>query len=230
MKVLKQEVEKIIDDYVEKHYESAIPDMPDHKFSLRYERRKEKILCAYENALASNVYRPERKGLRKSFTVCLAAIIAAAFLALSVCAAYYLLDKFYFTSYGDEVIAQLNSNGSHPTEILEKYDFGCDMSEYTRTEINSVNGSSVHISYEKDDTVINLNQYIKDSYSAIHANPETAPGGLQVISIDGKEAYYFKTERGYIMEIDTEDYILGIVTNVSEKELIALAQSIKTVR
>ncbi|MCM1525187.1 MAG: DUF4367 domain-containing protein, partial [Ruminococcus sp.] len=173
-----------------------VPQMPDHKFSRKFERKMKKLIRHGYRETVHN-----RKITVKRLFVCItAALIAAVVMAFSVGAVRDFFKNFFMEVFGTHTTVQtFSDNINVPISIKDVYMIdmpnGFDM--VYKDEIFEWSPFIAYI-YRKDDDYISFNQFLKSEYD-VDINTENRP--LDYIEINGND--------GYIVDLGNNEYYIS---------------------
>ena len=207
---------------------SEMESLPNHKFSLRF-RRKMKMMLRESNApknrtLVNNSAKVFQR--EKTFRLALVAVLLMAFLTACAATVRYVYDRFVREEHATYSMMMSIEDEDAPTEILEKYDIGRDMSGYERIVWDD-DAIDRWIEYTKGDRYVSICQSLKSNYN-VRLNTENAivtegtVHGNQAICIKLDE----KVENGYEIIWDDGSYIIEVWGNLSEEEMMEIANSV----
>lgn len=202
-----------------------VPQMPDHKFSRKFER-KMKRLIRYGCNEPTHYHKITVKQLFVCITV---ALFAAVVMAFSVGAVRDFFKNFFMEVFGTHTTVQtFSENINAPTSIDDVYmiDMPNGFDTVYEDEI-FVWSVCAHYEYQKDTDYIFFNQYIKSKYDV---NINTENRSLDYIEINGNDGYIVDLGNNeYYISWDNGDYIFDITGNVGKNTLIDIANSVQKV-
>ena len=204
---------------------SEIESLPNHKFSLKFRKKMKRILresnaprnCTSENNIAK-VFRR-----KKTFRLVLVAVLLMAFLTACAATVRYVYDRFVREEHATYSMMMSIEDEDAPTEILEKYDIGRDMSGYERIVVEDDEIGRL-IEYNRGHKFVTFNQELKCNYSSVRLNTEDAT--VTETYVDGVQAICLSREDGYGIIWDNGFYVLTVWGNLSEKEIMEIANSV----
>lgn len=216
---LKSCLEKYCDEWVNE----LLPEISDHKFSLRYKIKKRRILKMRPRFKQQFTRTPIRKAL---YYAVLSVILAALFTGTAI-AAYTIFMYFKVDNHDKYSSVFSIRDDDAPGEILKKYEITYDFTEYDK-EIMNDDALTYWIIWSKGDMQIQFVQYPKCYYKNIRYNTELSPTGIVQEEINGNEAIYFETRDGsHCYTINTDDYIIDISCNIDKNSAHNVAKSVK---
>lgn len=202
-----------------------VPQMPDHKFSRRFERKMKKLIRYGYRELV----RYHKVTVKRLFICITAALIAAVVMALSVGAVRDFFKNFFMEVFGTHTTVQtFSDNINAPASIEDVYmiDVPNGFDIIYRDEIFEWSPFIAYI-YRKDNEYIFFNQFLKSEYD-VNVNTENRP--LDYVEIDGNDGYIVDLGNNeYYISWDNGDYIFDISGNISKDELIEVANSVQKV-
>lgn len=204
---------------------SEIESVPDHKFSLRFRRNMKKELQSPET-LKKHASGKSSAGVfrtKKMFRIALIAALIMAFLTACASTVRYVYERFVREEHATYSMMRAIEDENAPTEILEKYDIGYDMSGYERTVLED-DETGRTIEYDKGDVFVVFGQDVKCNYTNVRLNTENATVIESYVKDD--QAICLKREDGYGITWDNGSYILTVWGNLPEEEMMAIANSV----
>lgn len=202
-----------------------VPQMPDHKFSRKFER-KMKRLIRYGCNEPTHYHKITVKRLFVCITV---ALVAAVVMAFSVGAVRDFFKNFFMEVFGTHTMVQtFSDNINAPTSIEDVYTIevpnGFDI--VYKDEIFEWS-TFICYEYSKDNYYIFFTQYLKSEYN-VNINTENRP--LNYIEINGNDGYIVDLGNNeYYISWDNGDYIFDITGNIGKNALIDIANSVQKV-
>lgn len=202
-----------------------VPQMPDHKFSRRFERKMKKLIrYSYREPVHYHKFT-----VKRLFICITAALIAAVVMAFSVTAVRDFFKNFFMEVFGTHTTVQtFSDNINAPNSIEDVYimDVPNGFDIIYKDEIFEWS-TYVHYEYRKDNDYIFFNQYVKTKYDA---DVNTENHSLNNIEINGYDGYIVDLGNNeYYMSWDNGDYIFDITGNVGKNALIEMANSVQKV-
>lgn len=202
-------------------YEASIPQMVEHIFSKRFERRMKKLI--------NRRRKPYYKLINKTWKRAVCAVTAAAVsmtIVMQVEAVRSLFKDFLAYIYEKFSVLQSVDNTNAPETIEDVYVITYDLSGYT-IDYEEYDDYSRNITYVKDDIVIDYYQMVKYKYDLLWNTEDT---NMEKILIGDFEAVYFEDNHNYnVITWDNDNYIISINSNVSKDTLIDMAKSVQKV-
>ncbi len=199
-----------------------IPQMPDHKFSRKFERKMKKLIRR-EYSEPTHYHKITVKRLFICITV---ALIAAVVMAFSVGAVRDFFKNFFMEVFGTHTSIQIIDNENFPKIISDIYSINViDNFILTNSFESEIYVSRVYRT-EEDDYIF-FNQYVKSEYD-VNVNTENRP--LDYIEINGNDGYIVDLGNNeYYISWDNGDYIFDITGNIGKNVLIEIANSVQKV-
>lgn len=206
-----------------------IPQMPDHTFSKRFERKMKKLIkYGYREPAKHHKITPQRL-----FVCITAALIAAVIMIFSVGAVRNYFRNFLMKKFETHTDVQTIENNNTPLDFVDIYEITTDMSDYELILCSEDSSDRTYI-YQNNYCGIHFTQSIKEYYD-IAVNTEGYE--MEEISINGYDGFYMDMYNHYGKSVtwDNGDYILSIFAtydseyDFSKDELIALAESVQKV-
>lgn len=202
-----------------------VPQMPDHKFSRRFERKMKKLIrYGYCEPV-----RYHKITLKRLFICITVALISAVVMAFSVTAVRDFFKNFFMEVFGTHTTVQtFSDNINIPTSIKDVYIIDVPNGFDIIYEDEIFEWSTyAHYEYRKDNDYAFFNQYVKSKYD-VNVNTENRP--LDYIEINGNDGYIVDLDNNeYYISWDNGDYIFDITGNISKNELIKVANSVQKV-
>lgn len=202
-------------------YEMSIPQMEEHIFSQKFERKMKKLI----NRRKKPYYMLINTAWKRAVCAVMAIIVSTT-IVMQVEAVRNLFKDFFAYIYERFSILQSADNGKVPETIEDIYAITYDLSEY-KIEFEKYTDSICNVIYRKDETVINIYQTVKSEYDVLW---NTENSEIETIIINGKETVYFKDNHNYETIIwDNGDYIISINSNIGKDALIEIVNSMQKV-
>lgn len=202
-----------------------VPQMPDHKFSKRFERKMKKLVghgCAEPKS-------GHKKITGKRLFVCvIAAIIAASLMAFSVGAVRETFKKFIMNVFDTHTDVLSVEDDSAPASFEDIYIINVP-DGYANTYKAELYEWSPYLNYEyrNGDRYIFFTQFLKSQYD-IRLNTENR--SLSYIEINGCEGFIVDIgDNEYYISWDNGDYIFDVMGNIDKNALIEIANSVQKV-
>ena len=198
---------------------NTVPDMPDHVFSKRFEKKMKQLIQQSKTASKSKIT------VKRMFICITAAVLAAAIVALSVGAVRDFFKNFFMQIFDTHTTVQSNDIENTPTSIETVYTIivpdGYEL--VYEDEIFEWSPYVCH-DYYKDDIYIFFTQYAKSNYK-INVNTENHV--LKYISVNGYDGYIIDLGNDeYLISWDNGEYVFDIMSNIGQNELIDLAETV----
>lgn len=200
-----------------------VPQMPDHKFSRRFERKMKRLIrYGYREPV-----RYHKITLKRLFICITAALIAAVIMAFSVGAVRDFFKNFFMEVFGTHTTVQtFSDNINAPASIEDVYIINVPDNFILANNFESEIYISSAYRTDEDDYIF-FNQYAKSEYD-VNVNTEEHP--LDYIEINGSDGYIVDLGNNeYYISWDNGDYIFDITGNISKDELIEAANSVQKV-
>ncbi|MDR0919738.1 MAG: hypothetical protein LBM93_10945 [Oscillospiraceae bacterium] len=211
---------------------SRIPDVPDHIFSRKFEKRMKKIIAG---TYTPKIYITPKKMTAKKFAVCLvAAILAILTFAMSVSAVRESVIKFFTQIFSTYTVVQSFKEETYPTSFEDFYTISGGIDGYDLTDRYETETEITHI-YDNGERKIKFKQILKEYYD-INLNTE----GYDVLTIkvgDNDGMYVNMTEQNLeYLSFDNGSYVISFsVKNynsqscIGQNALIDIANSVQKV-
>ena len=202
-----------------------VPQMPDHKFSRKFEMKMKKLI-RYGCNEPTHYHKITVKRLFVCITV---ALFAAVVMAFSVGAVRNFFKNFFMEVFSTHTTVQtFSENINAPASIEDVYIIevpnGFDI--VYKDEIFELT-AYVHHEYFKNNDYIFFNQYVKSEYD-VNINTENRP--LEYIEINGNDGYIVDLGNNeYYLSWENGDYIFDITGNIGKSALIDVANSVQKV-
>lgn len=202
-------------------YELSTPQMEEHIFSKKFEKKMKKLIGRRQKPYYSLINRAWKR------VACVViAIIMSTAIVMQAEAVRNLFKDFFVYVYDKFSIVKSVEEKNSPETIKDIYAITYELNDY---EIIYENYDDYrrNITYRNEDLVIDYFQYVKFAYD-VNLNTENA--NIKTLSINGKEAIYYKDNHGYNNLIwDNGDYIISISSNIGENLLIEIAETVQKV-
>lgn len=202
-------------------YEASIPQMEEHIFSKKFERRMKKLI--------NRRRKPYYKLINKTWKRAVCAVTAAAVsmtIVMQVEAVRSLFKDFFAYIYEKFSVLQSVDSTNAPETIEDVYVITYDLSDYV-TDFEEYTGSVYNVIYRKDNIIINFYQNTKNEYDSIW---NTENSEIETIMINNYEAIYFNDNHNFKTIVwDNGEYIFSIGSNVGKNALIDMAKSVQKV-
>lgn len=202
-------------------YEASIPQMEEHIFSKKFERKMKKLI--------NRRRKPYYKLINKTWKRAVCAVTAVAVsmtIAMQVEAVRSLFKDFFAYIYEKFSVLQSVDSTNAPETIEDVYVITYDLSGYT-IDYEEYDDYSRNIAYVKDDVIIDYYQVVKYKYDLLWNTEDT---NMEKILIGDFEAVYFYDNHNFETIVwDDGEYIFTIGSNVGKNALIDIAKSVKKV-
>lgn len=223
MDFTRSELKKLIPIYCWEIESIDMSEYADYQFSEGYLKKKEKLIRQQKK-----VYYPLIKTTGRRIA---SAIIAAALMGTLTVAAYEparnaVKDFFMgiFATHSD--ISAVNEDNDAPETIEAIYEITYDLSEFD-VSFEDYHDYLRTICYSNGQIDINYSQWVK---SVFDMSVNTEGTEMSTINIGDYEAIYYTDNNNYSTVIwDNREYIIVIDTNLSQNELIEIAESVQKV-
>lgn len=210
------QLKKAFEETLEARIISTVPDMPDHRFSLQFERKMKRL----EGGGA-----PARLTPRRLF-ICVTVALIAAVLAASYVGAVRDFFKSFFTEKFKTHTAVRSADASEaPETIAEVYAVDVPVGfESTFEEQPDEYSQFITSEYENGDKYIIFTQYVKQSFNVM-VDTENQP--MEHINVNGCEGYIIQLDDvSFYISWDNGDYIFDIEGNIGKDELINVVETV----
>lgn len=209
--------------------EADVPEMPEHKFSARYNRKKKALISSYEKSMShhesiSETFRNLR--LRKKIRVTV--LIVLSVLLLTSAGIYVSLHFGDITAqrFSDHSIAYIDVEGA-PETIVDRYEIGYDLSGLNKEVI-------VDDEFHYWENLTNDSITIKFSYRVKHGLTQgmnTEGSEVTAVTINGHEGLYFMMwNEMHFLIWDNGDYLFELLFSGIDYETgIEIAESVRKV-
>lgn len=220
---MNSELYKAFEAAAQKRIIGSVPNMPDHIFSRRFNRRMKKII-----RMADNKAKPHRRiPAKRVFTVFAAALIAASVIALSAAGVKGILQGLFMNNFFTHTNIAFDSTGDYP-EFIE-YTYSFDIPEGFELDYetsDTVNKEAIYkCEYKNGRDIICISQFAKTIYNN---NINTEKYAVECIEINSHEVYVVEMEdQNCIVTWDCGDYILEIYTTLGKNAAIEIANSVQ---
>ena len=196
---------------------NTVPDMPDHVFSKRFEKKMKQLIQQSKTASKSKIT------VKRMFICITAAILAAMIMALSVGAVRDFFKNFFMQIFDTHTTVQSNDIENTPGRIINKYSINVS----NDFELINTFESEIFNKYEYYDSnnhYIFFTQTVKTVYNV---NFDNENGELNYISIGNSDGYIVDLGNNeYLITWDDGEYVFDIIGNIGQKQLIELAESV----
>lgn len=210
------QLKKAFEETLEARIISTVPDMPDHRFSPRFERRMKRL----EGGGA-----PARLTPRRLFVCVTAALIAAALAASSVSAVRDFFKRFFTETFSTHTAVQSADTAEAPETIEAVYTI--DVPEGFETEdefVSDIFCNTVYRNKENNEYII-FNQNIRSAFD-IYVNTENQT--MEYVEINGCDGFIVDIgiDEAYI-SWDNGEYVFEISGNIGKSELIIISETVQ---
>lgn len=209
--------------------ENTVPDMPEHRFSRKYEHEKKLLIKAYEKSQSQNesVAGTFRKlHLRRKIQV---AVLIVLSILLLTGAGVYITHRF-----GDLTARQYDTHTmmyvedpEAPEILLEHFELGYDLTGYSKEIICNDKREYWEV-WKSDDKEISFSYCTKHG---IGMRMNTEGSTVKSVDINGYEAfYYIAHETVHCLTWDNGDYLFEFdFAGIDYETGIKIAESIRKV-
>jgi hypothetical protein len=209
-----------------------IPDVPDHIFSRKFEKRMKRIISG---TYSPKIHITQKRMTVKKLTVCLVAALLAIFtLAMSVSAVRETILKIITQVFATYTVVKSEDDDVYPETFEEIYEITEGVANYEVIETYETPAERVTI-YDNGQRKIRFTQAIKKYYD-VNINSEGYE--MVTVNIGGNDGFYVdmtKQSAEYLF-FDKGRYIITITVSNYESEysigknaLISLANSVQIV-
>lgn len=214
---------KALSDALKADYEDSIPNIEEHKFSPKFEKKMRRLI----NRRNKPYYRIINTVGKRVACALFAFLVASSVTVLSVKALREAFADLFISIYEKfSTIQSADETGTAPETIEDIYEITYDLSEFI-IDYDYLDDYSRYITYIKDDFVIYFEQYTKEMYDE---NVNTEDAEISTYVINGNEAIYFQDNNQYHVLIwDSGDYIISLSSNIGKDALIEIAESVQKV-
>ncbi len=210
---------------------SVSDDLPAHKFSLRYKRKKKALIKAYEQQRekGTDIQMTFRKiRVRQTIRFAVIAVLAAVLLTgAGLYVTHYIggLQANQQSTHSD--VSAINLEGA-PETLENKYRVTYD---FTGWEYGLMADDEYHYweYYEKGDDFFDFSYYTKEMFQNSRMNTEGAQ--VETKYVNGFEALYFMRPNGtQLLSWDNGKYIFELVFTVDYNTALQIAESIRPMK
>ena len=209
---------------------SVSDDLPTHKFSMRYKRKKKALIKAYEQKKehGTDIQVTFRKiRVRQAIRFAVIAVLAAAMLTgAGFVVTYYIggLQANQQSTHTD--VSAFNIDGA-PKTLEAKFRVTYDLSGWENGVM--CDDSNMYWEYfEKNEEYFDFSYYTKSMYQNSRMNTEGT--NIETKYVNGFETLYFMREDGtQVLCWDNGSYIFELVFSIDYDTAIQIAESIEEV-
>lgn len=210
------QLKKAFEETLEARIISTVPDMPDHRFSLQFERKMKRL----EGGGA-----PKKLTVRRLFICVTAALIAAVLAASSVGAVRDFFKRFFTETFSTHTAVQSADTAEAPETIEVVYTI--DVPEGFETEdefVSDIFCNTVYRNKENNEYII-FNQNIRSAFD-IYVNTENQT--MEYVEINGCDGFIVDIgiDEAYI-SWDNGEYVFEISGNIGKSELIIISKTVQ---
>ncbi len=203
---------------------STIPDIPDHAFSKAFERKMSRMIKSGSDESRQPIT------AKKAVTYIVAAILAAAILALTACAGWYIYEHFIMEQHETHTRVSFAGSEDAPKYIEEVYVIDIPdgfVTVYDDSKEITGNTSWIDCLYANEDKTIAFSQVAKSAYSA---NVNTEGYHIKEITVNACAGFFVNMgDDNYYIAWDNGDYIFEISAHISKDALFEIAESVHKV-
>lgn len=202
-------------------YEASIPQMEEHIFSRKFERKMKKLI--------NRRRKPYYKLINRTWKRAVCAVTAVAVsmtIVMQVEAVRSLFKDFFAYIYEKFSVLQSVDSTNAPETIEEIYVITYDLSDYV-VDYEKNTDYIYNIIYRNDNIVINFCQATKNKYNSLWNTEDTS---MEKIIIGDFEAVYFNDNHNFETIVwDNGEYIFSIGSNIGKNVLIDIVKSVQKV-
>jgi hypothetical protein len=208
------QLKKAFEETLEARIISTVPDMPDHRFSLQFERKMKRLAGGGA---------PKKLTVRRLFVCVTAAIIAAALAASSVSAVRDFFKRFFTETFSTHTAVQSADTAEAPETIEVVYTI--DVPEGFETEDAFMSDIFCNTTYVNNNKHIYFSQNVK---SAFDVNVNTEDHTMEYVEINGCDGFIVDIgiDEAYILW-DNGEYVFEMLGNIGKSELISVAETVQ---
>ena len=202
---------------------NSVPDMPDHIFSERFEKKMKYII---RHKSTGKVRRIPRGKFIKYIVV---AILCAAITACSIEPLREFFKKFFIEIFDTHTLVQSNDYADTPESITEIYEITNIPQGFELTYKDQLSDITTYYvnEYRNNEQFIFFSQSVKSKYQ-VNVNTENTT--MIPIHVNGYEGYLVEmTNKEYCISWDNDIYIFTITGNIDKLSLIKMAESVQKV-
>ena len=210
---------------------SVSDDLPAHKFSLRYKRKKKALIKAYEQQRekGTDIQTTFRKiRVRQAIRFAVIAVLAAAMLTGA---------GLYVTHYIGGLKANQQSTHTDafaldwenaPLTFNNRFCLTYDLSDYKK-EVIIDNNNYYWEAYTNGDEFIDFTYSTKEMFQNVRLNTENAV--IETRNVNGYDALYFKLdEKTQCLIWDNGEYIFDFIFSIDYDTALQIAESIRPMK
>lgn len=210
------QLKKAFEETLEARIISTVPDMPDHRFSLQFERKMKRLAGGGA---------PKKLTVRRLFICVTAALIAAVLAASSVGAVRDFFKRFFTETFSTHTAVQSADTAEAPETIEAVYTI--DVPEGFETEdefVSDIFCNTVYRNKENNEYII-FNQNIRSAFD-IYVNTENQT--MEYVEINGCDGFIVDIgiDEAYI-SWDNGEYVFEISGNIGKSELIIISETVQ---
>ena len=209
--------------------EADVPEMPEHKFSARYNRKKKALISSYEKSMSHHESISETfRNLRLRQKIRVTVLIVLSVLLLTG-AGVYITHRFgdiTAQQYWDHSIAHIDVEGA-PEMIVDRYEIGYDLSGLSKEVITD---DEFHYWEVWTNEGIEIDYSYKVKHGLTTAM-NTEGSKVTGITVNGHEGIYFMTpNETHFLVWDNGDYLFEMLfTGIDYETGIEIAESVRKV-
>lgn len=214
---------KAIEDALTDEYLNLIPQVEDHQFSRKFQRKMSQLIKRREKPYYKFI---NTFGKRVACVVVIFVFLSV-ITVMGVDALREKVFEFFVTTFSQFSTVEYDTqNKEYPTTIKKVYTIGYDLKDYSVSD-EYISEVLVDIVYIKDTTIIYFSQQVKTNYD-INYNTENTD--IEEITINNWNGIYFKDNHDYnSVVLDIDDYIITICANLPKEQVINIAKTVRFV-
>ena len=202
---------------------NAVCDMPKHRFSAGYRRKKRALIKAYRRSQKNHTefsYTPPKPHIKLKY-LWLAIILAAITVLTGSFLVWYHISGFTFKREQTNSTVYADSAGSSKTAIEEVYYI--PDSEGVRLVKQTITSGVVLTSYDIDNHRVKLDQTLASFKHQVN----TEGFSVEPIKINGYDGYFIQMgEDNAYVSWTMDGYVFSITSNLDKQKTIELAQAV----
>lgn len=204
-------------------YEKILSEQKtEHEFSSKFNKDMQKLVKRRKKPY----YKLINTVGKRVACIVIAFLVASSVTILSVEALRNAVADFFVSIFEKFSTVQPIEDDPAPSTIEDIYEITYDLSGFT-IDYEDHDDYSRYTTYSKNDTVLYFNQFVKGIYDQ---NVNTEDTEISTLIINGYEVICFQDNHQYYHLIwDNGDYIISLVSNLSEDALINIAKSVQKV-
>ena len=202
---------------------SAVYDMPKHRFSAGYRRKKRALIKAYRRSQKNHTefsYTPPKPHIKLKY-LWLAIILAAITVLTGSFLVWYHISGFTFKREQTNSTVYAETAETPKTAIEEVYYI--PDSEGVRLVKQTITSGTVLTSYDIDNHRVKLNQTLASFKHQVN----TEGFSVEPIKINGYDGYFIQMgEDNAYVSWTMDGYVFSITSNLDKQKTIELAQAV----